>query len=140
MEPLLVASRERVQHLYAGPLEIACVTRGNREFVVQRRGSDHAVQERQLVSLPFQIHHEFSPSSADSGVSWKAIRGLHHGAKPLLELGPLTSTRQRENADAQFTQNDGVHDEIFLVRAQPVDDLAAGQPFVGSLITFASTR
>ena len=115
MERVLVASRE-----------IAYVARDNSEFVLKRRGSNHAVQQRQLVSLLFQVHHEFSPPSANRGVPWKAINGLHHVAKPMLESCPLTSTRERENVEAQFTQNDGVHDEIFLVRAQPVDDLAAG--------------
>ena len=117
----LAQSREGIQHFHACLLEIPRVPRGNGEVVLERRGSDHAVQQRQLVSLLLQIHHELSPPLANSGVPWKAIYGLHHVAKPLLELCPLTSTRQRENADAQFAQNDGVHDEIPLVGTQPVD-------------------
>jgi hypothetical protein len=47
---------------------------------------------------------------------------------------------QRENADAQLTQNDGVHDEIFLVGVNQSTTLLLGTGFVGSLSTFPSTR
>jgi hypothetical protein len=101
-------------------------------IMLSRRGN--------LFSLLFQIHHEFSSPSADRRVPWKAVYGLYHVPKPLLGLCPLTSTRQGEYADAEFSHNNRVHDKISFVRSQPVDNLVVGTGFVGSLNTFASTR
>jgi hypothetical protein len=94
---------------------------------LERPGSDHTIQERQLVSFLLQIHHEFSPPSTDCGVPWKAVYGLHHVRKPLLELCPLTSTWQRENAEAQFAHDNRVHDKVPFVRSQSVDNLVVGR-------------
>jgi hypothetical protein len=43
------ASGECIEHLRARTSEIARVTRGNGEIVLERRGGDHAIQKRQLV-------------------------------------------------------------------------------------------
>jgi hypothetical protein len=120
-------SRKGIQNLHACFLEIPDVPRGNGEIVLKCCGSNHAVWQRQLVSVLLQIHDEFSPASANRGFPRETIYGLYNFPEPLLELCPLTSERQRENADAQFAQNDGVHDEIPLVGAQPFDNGAAGQ-------------
>ena len=78
--------------------------------------------QRDSSLLSFRRYHEFSPPSADRGVPWKAIYGLDHIPEPLLELCPLTSTRQRENSHTQFAHNNGVHDKVSFVRGQPVDN------------------
>ena len=140
MERALAVSRERVQHLHARPLEIACVASRESKIVLKRRGCDHAVQQGQRVSLPLQINHQFGPASANRSVPRQAIYRLHYLSKPLFELSQLTFPRKRKNADAQFAQNDRVYNKIPFVGSQPINGFAIGAGFVGSLSTFASTR
>lgn len=40
------ASTERIDHPDTGPLEVARIPRGEDEAVMQRRGRDHAVEDR----------------------------------------------------------------------------------------------
>jgi len=44
-------------------------------------------------------------------------------------LYPLPAARKGENTDAQFAENDGIHNDVSLVGGQPADNLAARRRF-----------
>jgi len=117
---------ERVHHLHDRLIKVTRVSRDHDQVMDERGSCNHSIQQRKRNPLLPQANHQFGPASADRSVPRETFDGLHKRPKPLFELHPLTPARKRENADAQFAQNDGVHDEIALVGAQPIDYLAAG--------------
>src|SRR5262245_14024112 len=119
-----ITSFERVQRFHARLFEIARVARGNGEVVLKRGGGNHSVKERDCISFPLQIHHQSGPSPTDRGVPRNAVNGLYNFFKPLLESCPLATAWKRENTDAQFAENDGIHNEVSLIGSEPFDNLA----------------
>src|SRR5262245_31721055 len=119
-----ITSFERVQRFHARLFEIARVARGNGEVVLKRGGGNHSVKEWDCVSFPLQIHHQSGPSPTDRGVPRNAVNGLYNFFKPLLESFPLATAWNRENTDAQFAENERIHNEVSLIGSEPFDNLA----------------
>src|SRR2546426_399857 len=112
-------SRKRIENLHAGVPEIPDIACGDGEVMYQSCGGYHPVQQWQNVTLAVRLDDQFSPAKADGGIPRQAVNRLHYVCKPSFKLSPLATRWKCENADAQFAQNDGVHNEIAFLGTQP---------------------
>jgi hypothetical protein len=93
---------ERVDELDTRTAKVAQVVRGERQFVLQCHGSHQRIQHGHGLPFNSQVSDQSCPAEAYGSVPRQAFDGTGQSRKPLFELLPFSSGRERENPNSQF--------------------------------------